>query len=414
MTVTRHATFTRTNVGGTSTNTLSLDRHPDLADGHLLLLWTNGPIGTHTPPSGAWTLLGSFTDGTTQSNMYKKIASSEPATWTVTFSVSDACCASIVSFVGYHDVLLWDAKKTGATSSLSARRTDAARDSIGYSVACWVDTASDSMTESQGSEEFDGTAGNTGLTTYRGIAGVMYGPGVSGVTDVVNIGDGLPGTVFTSSGAVTGGIVWQVLIDNAAPDAETWSSANGSFAVELKLDSVELDALGGISTVFRGDVTGRVSSITASGEVAPDLATMAADGRADTEWTVSGDSGWLQYDFGANNAQTIKRYRLTSSDDIPGRDPRDWILKGSNNGTDFTNLDTRSMIAFAARGEVQEFRVTSPGSYRYYRLDISTNRSPTTSTATVLAELRLSTIDVWEDITSYVTEESKIRVTRGL
>ena len=51
------------------------------------------------------------------------------------------------------------------------------------------------------------------------------------------------------------------------------------------------------------------------------------------------------------NAKTIKRYRLTSANDAPERDPYNWTLEGSQNNTDFTVLDTRTAVAFGNRKE---------------------------------------------------------------
>lgn len=418
MTVTRRSYTAAMNTSGTSASTRALSVPTDTQDGELMLVFSNGPVGSHTISGTGWTLLGSFVDGSsgTQSNLWRKIASSESGvSYTVTFPSSSAVGAALIVFIGAHDILTYDAQTATAVSTLTARRTDAARDALAYNVCCWRDGASNTLSPNQGVEEFDIVAANTGSTIFRGIGATMYGPGVAGVNDIVNAGDGLIGTTFTASGAVDGAVIWQLLIDNPAPDTEPWSDDNGDFAVELELDKVELDALGGISTTFRGDVTGLVSAVTSLGENLPNEGDeKLMDGLASTKWLHFADTTWVQYDFGASVTKTIRRYRLTSANDAPERDPYTWTLKGSNNGTDFTNLDTRESVAFAARGETLEFKVSSPGAYRYYRLDIATNRGPSSATSTQLAEWRLSTHDVWEDVTPYVQEEGKIRITRGL
>ena len=414
----RHGVSSSGNTDGVSTDTIVVTTPGTVSNGDLLVAITNGPIGTVTPPAG-WVLVGDFVDGTaTQSNMYKKIASSEPASYTFTFPSSSACRVVVIDFVGAHDILTWDARTTGTDSTPSARSLGAARDAIGYMVLCWSDSASNTVTANQGVEDFDFNSSNTGSTIYRGYAGYAYGPGsttaFSSVNDIVNTGDFLPGTTFTMSGAPTGAVAWEFLVDAKAPDAETWSSTNGAFDVELELDRPEIDALGRISSVFKGDVTGLVTAFTESGESAPDVTENLADGLTSTKWLVSGDLGWVQYDFGSGNTKTIRRYRLTSAADFGVRDPRDWTLQGSNNGTDYTVLDTRTNESFASRESTAEYRVASPGSYRYYKLDITSNRAPSLASSVHLAEFRLSTHDAWEDVTTYVQEESKIRVTRGL
>lgn len=418
MTVTRRSYNAVMNTSGTSTTDITVGVPTDTAEGELMLAITSQPTGTPTGtgPDG-FELIGSYVDTTVQqSNLYRRIATdAEPANYTWTFTQSSTCGVVLVTFVGAHDILHFDANVTGTDSTPSSRRLDACRDAIAYNVLCWRDGASNTVTVNQGSEEFDVVSSNTGATIFRGITAALYGPGVAGIDDIVNIGDALPGTTWTmSGGAITGAIAWNIFIDNKAPDTEPWSATNGDFDVDLKLDNIEVNDLGGITTVFRGDVTGEVSAFFENGENPPgEVTENLADGLASTKWLDFADASFVTYDFGASNAKTIKRYRLTSANDAIDRDPMDWTLEGSNNNVDFTVIDTRQNIGFANRGETQEFNVTTPGEYRYYKLNISSNRGPSTATSTQLAEFRLSTHSVWEDVTTYVQEDQKIRITRG-
>jgi hypothetical protein len=400
------------NTSGTSTNTRTVTKPSQTSDGDTLLAITVGPPTSVTPPAG-WVKIGGFIDGDVQSDFFKRIASSEPADYTFTWGASSAVGVLVYSFFGGYDVHIWDAAATGTDSTPQARRTEAARNCIGFNAVAWVDTATNSVSANQGGEQFDISAANTGSTTFRGLAAYLYGPPT--INDIVNIGDALPGTSFTMNNAPTGAICWQILLDEKAPDDEPWSATDGDFAVDLKLDSVSLDGTGGITTPFSGDVTGRVTAFAESGENPPSETTeKLADGLTSTKWLVNTATGYVQYDFGADVTREIKRYRMTSANDAQDRDPMDWTLQGSNNGTDFTVLDTRTNEAFANRLEVKELRVTTPGEYRYYRLDITANKSSGSTTIIQLAEWRLSTHYVWEDITTFVNEEAKIRITRGL
>lgn len=395
-------------MSGTSASSVTVTKPSETSDGDLMLFITNGPVGSVTPPAGM-TLLGAFVDGTaTQSNLYKKIASSEGANYQFTFPSSSAVGVAAISFIGGWDVLTWDAQVEGTDSTPSAKRTDAARDSVAFMACAWSDTATNTVTSNQGSEQFDVASANTGSTLFRGIAGYSFG----GTSDIVNAGDSMPGTTFTISSAPTGSVNWQILLGDKAPDTELWSSTNGDFAVEVKLDQVAVNDVGSIDTPLLGDITGLVSAFAASAEVVGFEVENLADGLASTSWFSGTATAWARYDFGTS--RTARRYRLTRTTSAPDGDPMNWTLEGSANGTDFTVLDTRSNESFAFTGEVREFRVASPGAYRYYRLNVSSNRSPGGTTTVGLAEFRLSEIDVWEDVTSYVVEESKIRITRGL
>jgi len=113
-------------------------------------------------------------------------------------------------------------------------------------------------------------------------------------------------------------------------------------------------------------------------------AAKAFDGNTGTKWLCNSVS-WLQYDYGAGAAQTIKRYDITSANDVPGRDPRDWQLQGSNDGSAWTTVDTRTgQPSWPNRYQTISFNVATPGAYRYYRLNVTANNG---GSGTQLSEL---------------------------
>jgi hypothetical protein len=116
-------------------------------------------------------------------------------------------------------------------------------------------------------------------------------------------------------------------------------------------------------------------------------AAKAFDKNVATKWLSSAVS-WLQYDFGSGVTQTIKRYTVTSANDVPARDPKDWQLQGSNDGATWTTLDTQSNQSFANRFEAHAYIIASPGAYRYYRLNVTANGG---DASTQLSELGLFT-----------------------
>lgn len=405
------STATAMNVSGTSNTTVTVTKPSQTADGDLMIAVTVGPVATVTPPAG-WTLMASYVDTTAvQSNLYKKIASSEGASYQFTWSVSSAVGAFVCSYMGGHDILTFDARVEGTDATPATRRVYPARDSVAFSACCWADTATGSVSGNQGVEQFDTVSANTGSTVFRGMAGYHFGPPT--VNDIINIGDSLPSTTFTLTSAPTGSINWVIVLGDRQPDDESWSSTDGDFAVEVELDKVAVDSVGDITTILRGDITGAVSAVTSNGE-AGGADTNLTDGQLSTKWQDNAATSWVVYDFGASVTKTVRRYRLASSADTPARDPMNWQFQGSQNGTDWTTLDTRTNESFASRGERREFKVATTGAYRYYRLNITANKSSGATAEVALAELRVSSIDVWENITTFVNEESKIRITRGL
>jgi hypothetical protein len=119
----------------------------------------------------------------------------------------------------------------------------------------------------------------------------------------------------------------------------------------------------------------------------PTKAASAFDRNPATPWLYSGVAGWLQYDLGPNAAHLLKRYTVTSSNDVAPRDPKDWQFQGSNDGTAWTTLDTQSNQAFSERYQLKAYDVVSPAEYRYYRLNITANNGDTAFTE--LCELGL-------------------------
>src|SRR5262249_16279452 len=91
----------------------------------------------------------------------------------------------------------------------------------------------------------------------------------------------------------------------------------------------------------------------------------------------AGNTGWLAYYFGGP-AKTVIRYDITSANDVPGRDPRDWQFQGSQDGMTWTTLDTRSGETFPTRFLTRQFTFSNLSSYTRYRLNITTNNGDAT------------------------------------
>ena len=67
--------------------------------------------------------------------------------------------------------------------------------------------------------------------------------------------------------------------------------------------------------------------------------------------------------------RTLRGYALTSANDVPTRDPRDWRLLGSNDGgKSWTTLDTRRHEIFATRFQRRVFTLTNQTACALYRL----------------------------------------------
>ena len=70
-------------------------------------------------------------------------------------------------------------------------------------------------------------------------------------------------------------------------------------------------------------------------------------------------------------ARTLGGYALTSANDIPTRDPKDWALLGSNDGgLKWETVDVRQNEIFSARLHRRVFKLAKPSNFALYRLQI--------------------------------------------
>ena len=138
-----------------------------------------------------------------------------------------------------------------------------------------------------------------------------------------------------------------------------------------------------------GNVTDTVVAVRASGENPDDeVKENLVDGSEESKWLVFDSTAWVELELA--DPVKVVRYALTSANDSAGRDPRDWTLKGSNDGTTWTTLDTRSGQDFPERFQTKEYALANDVAYRHYRLDITANHG---DSIIQLAELQLSNGD---------------------
>lgn len=94
------------------------------------------------------------------------------------------------------------------------------------------------------------------------------------------------------------------------------------------------------------------------------------DNKADTKFLVSHGSLWIKYV--STDKAILSKYTITSGNDAPERDPKDWVLEGSNNGSDWTSIDTRSGEVFTGRTQKRTFIFSNTKPFNYYRITLTT------------------------------------------
>src|SRR5215207_5027124 len=136
-----------------------------------------------------------------------------------------------------------------------------------------------------------------------------------------------------------------------------------------------------------GNVTDTVVAMKASGENTNggEVKENLVDGSPDSKWLDFNPTGWVELELGA--PVTVVRYALTSANDSPERDPRDWTLQGSDDGSTWTTLDTQTGQSFAERFQTKVYDFANAHAYKHYRLDVTRNSG---DDLIQLAELQLS------------------------
>jgi predicted alpha-1,2-mannosidase len=136
-----------------------------------------------------------------------------------------------------------------------------------------------------------------------------------------------------------------------------------------KADGVDGTSAQGIP----GNLADKVVAITASAEntEAGEVAENLNDGDVQSKWLAFMPTGWVQYQL--SQPVAVVDYAVTSANDEPGRDPKDWTLRGSTDGQNWTTLDTQTGQTFADRFTTKEYKFTNAVAYPFYRLDITAN-----------------------------------------
>ncbi|SFP03335.1 F5/8 type C domain-containing protein [Amycolatopsis arida] len=150
------------------------------------------------------------------------------------------------------------------------------------------------------------------------------------------------------------------------------------------------------------------AAVGASGENPPnETKEKLVDGDVGTKWLTFAPTGWVTVELA--EPTVVNRYALSSANDAPGRDPKDWTLRGSADGQSWTDLDRRTGETFPDRFQTKEYAFDNTQPYKFYRLDVTANAG---DPLTQLAELELYGADATPPPTTEPTpREAVVSVT---
>jgi hypothetical protein len=159
--------------------------------------------------------------------------------------------------------------------------------------------------------------------------------------------------------------------DYAAADAyaSNLKGISRAFGSYQTFGDLYLDFAGGFNIV----------KITASSEKdANEGMANVFDGSTSNKWFTGDSYGppfWIS--IKSRDAAAIDGYSITSANDMPDRDPLNWTLLGSNNGSTWTALDTRSNEDFPERRQTRTFSFSNSTAYQYYKFNFENNAGDT-------------------------------------
>jgi len=122
------------------------------------------------------------------------------------------------------------------------------------------------------------------------------------------------------------------------------------------------------------DVTGTggltVSKDNSGGSGAGEGSSKLTDNNLNSKFLVFDFPAGLWMQLQLSQPQVIEQYKLTSGNDAPERDPKNWKFLGSNDGNTWTLLDEKTDQSFSGRNKTVEYEFDNDTPYTYYRWQV--------------------------------------------
>lgn len=143
------------------------------------------------------------------------------------------------------------------------------------------------------------------------------------------------------------------------------------WTAQLKQAKIDFAGITYPSNDITGQGTITVSNENAGGASATEGSLKLTDNVYGSKFFVGSVPTTFNMRLQFSTSQTVKSYTLTSGNDAIDRDPKNWQLKGSDNGTTWTVLDTQSNQTFGARNQTRQFNIPNTTGYKYYAVYVT-------------------------------------------
>ena len=95
-------------------------------------------------------------------------------------------------------------------------------------------------------------------------------------------------------------------------------------------------------------------------------------------------SAWINFKLKSEEKYKLNKYCIVSANDAPQRDPKNIVIKGSNDGENWDIIDQQNNIDFKRRHESIEFPVTSKKAYSQFKIELTNHSGPILQVADIL------------------------------
>lgn len=203
-------------------------------------------------------------------------------------------------------------------------------------------------------------------TSYRILPDSVYT--VSGLSSVIRAGatSSDPLLLNVASNRMRFGVRYMLPITLV-------SSSNGAINPQLQTTFFRFDTILRKSVDVTGQGTLTVSNENGGGSAAGEGSPKLVDGDANTKYLYNYvPDSWFELKF--PTAITVGAYTFTSANDASTRDPKNWTLQGSNDGTNWTVIDTRVDETFVSRFQTKRYEIPgTPAAFTRYRIIVAAN-----------------------------------------
>ena len=130
------------------------------------------------------------------------------------------------------------------------------------------------------------------------------------------------------------------------------------------------------------------------------------DASLGTPYTTSHTEFYILWE--GDEAAAVNYYCIVSANDDPQNAPSAWVLSGSNDNSQWTQIDAQSLQVFNGRLEKKEFLLTNETAYKYYKLEIRDNNG---GSQTQIGQFSLNDEFNIDDLMAYASGWSTSTVT---